>query len=374
MILVIDPRLTQLAGSLINYSVAVKPGDKILIETTGLVPEFTQALIRETYQSGGVPFLSLADPSLWRELLKNAQVDQVEAMGRWDRARMKEMDAYLGIRAGDNVNEWADLPAVQLQIYKNYYQKPVHSEERVPHTRWCVLRYPNASMAQLASTSVEQFEEFYFAVCNLDYAKMSGAMDPLVDLMNVTDSVRIVGPGTDLSFSIKGLPAVKCDGHCNIPDGEIFTAPVRESVNGKISYNTPSIYEGFTFEQVVLEFRDGKIIKATANDSERLEAVLNTDEGARFIGEFALGVNPHILTPMKDILFDEKIAGSIHFTPGATYDECSNGNKSAVHWDLVLIQRPEYGGGEIYFDERLVRKEGVFVLPELTGLNPENLK
>ncbi len=374
MILVIDPRLTQLAGSLINYSVAVKPGDKILIETTGLVPEFTQALIRETYQSGGVPFLSLADPSLWRELLKNAQVDQVEAMGRWDRARMKEMDAYLGIRAGDNVNEWADLPAVQLQIYKNYYQKPVHSEERVPHTRWCVLRYPNASMAQLAATSVEQFEEFYFAVCNLDYAKMSGAMDPLVDLMNVTDSVRIVGPGTDLSFSIKGLPAVKCDGHCNIPDGEIFTAPVRESVNGKISYNTPSIYEGFTFEQVVLEFRDGKIIKATANDSERLEAVLNTDEGARFIGEFALGVNPHILTPMKDILFDEKIAGSIHFTPGATYDECSNGNKSAVHWDLVLIQRPEYGGGEIYFDERLVRKDGVFVLPELTGLNPENLK
>ena len=374
MILVIDPRLTQLAGSLINYSVAVKPGDKILIETTGLVPEFTQALIRETYQSGGVPFLSLADPSLWRELLKNAQVDQVEAMGRWDRARMKEMDAYLGIRAGDNVNEWADLPAVQLQIYKNYYQKPVHSEERVPHTRWCVLRYPNASMAQLAATSVEQFEEFYFAVCNLDYAKMSGAMDPLVDLMNVTDSVRIVGPGTDLSFSIKGLPAVKCDGHCNIPDGEIFTAPVRESVNGKISYNTPSIYEGFTFEQVVLEFKDGKIIKATANDSERLEAVLNTDEGARFIGEFALGVNPHILTPMKDILFDEKIAGSIHFTPGATYDECSNGNKSAVHWDLVLIQRPEYGGGEIYFDERLVRKEGVFVLPELTGLNPENLK
>ncbi len=374
MILVIDPRLTQLAGSLINYSVAVKPGDKILIETTGLVPEFTQALIRETYQSGGVPFLSLADPSLWRELLKNAQVGQVEAMGRWDRARMKEMDAYLGIRAGDNVNEWADLPAVQLQIYKNYYQKPVHSEERVPHTRWCVLRYPNASMAQLASTSVEQFEEFYFAVCNLDYAKMSGAMDPLVDLMNVTDSVRIVGPGTDLSFSIKGLPAVKCDGHCNIPDGEIFTAPVRESVNGKISYNTPSIYEGFTFEQVVLEFKDGKIIKATANDSERLEAVLNTDEGARFIGEFALGVNPHILTPMKDILFDEKIAGSIHFTPGATYDECSNGNKSAVHWDLVLIQRPEYGGGEIYFDERLVRKDGVFVLPELTGLNPENLK
>lgn len=369
-----DPRLRELAASLINYSLTIKTGDKILIETTGRAPEFTQALIREVYQRGGIPFLSSVDPTLLREILKQATSSQVEAMGRWDRARMAEMDAYLGIRAGDNVNEWADLPSTQLQLYTNYYQKPVHSEQRVPHTRWCVLRYPNASMAQLAETSLEQFEDFYFAVCNLDYAKMSRAMDPLVDLMNGTDQVRIVGPGTDLSFSIKGLPAIKCDGHCNIPDGEIFTAPVRDSVNGKISYNTPSIYDGFTFEQVVLEFRDGKIVEASANDTKRLEAIFNTDEGARFVGEFALGVNPHILTPMKDILFDEKIAGSIHFTPGATYDECSNGNKSAIHWDLVLIQRPEYGGGEIYFDDRLVRKDGVFVLPELAGLNPENLK
>ena len=369
-----DPRLKQLAASLINYSVEIKQGDKILIETTGQAPEFTQALIREVYLSGGIPFLTLNDPTLLREILKNASVSQMEAMGRWDRARMEEMDAYLGIRAGMNVNEWADLPGTQLQIYKNYYQKPVHSEVRVPKTRWCVLRYPNSSMAQLAQTSLEQFEDFYFAVCNLDYAKMSRAMDSLVNLMNVTDQVRIVGPGTDLRFSIKGLPAIKCDGHCNIPDGEIFTAPVRESVNGKISYNTPSIYEGFTFEQVTLEFENGKIINATANDSARLEAVLNTDEGARYIGEFAFGVNPYILTPMKDTLFDEKIAGSIHFTPGATYDECSNGNKSAVHWDLVLIQRPEYGGGEIFFDDRLVRKDGLFTLPELAGLNPENLK
>ncbi|HEY8391687.1 MAG TPA: aminopeptidase [Capillibacterium sp.] len=370
----LDPRLQKLAASLINYSVALKPGDKILIETVGRVPEFTQALIREVYQSGGVPFLSLVDPVLERELLKQATVDQIAAMGRWDRARMEEMDAYIGIRAGENVNEWADLPAAQLQIYKNYYQKPVHAEVRCPRTRWCVLRYPNASMAQLAETSVERFEDFYFTVCNLDYAKMSRAMDPLVDLMNNTDRVRITGPGTDLSFSIKGMPAIKCDGHCNLPDGEIFTAPVRDSVNGKISFNTPSIYEGFTFEQVVLEFKDGKIVSANANNPERLAAILDTDPGARFIGEFSLGVNPYILTPMKDTLFDEKIAGSIHFTPGACYDECDNGNKSAIHWDLVLIQRPEYGGGEIYFDDRLIRKDGLFVQPELAGLNPEHLK
>ena len=212
------------------------------------------------------------------------------------------------------------------------------------------------------------------AVNILDYAKMSRAMDPLINLMERTNRVRITGPGTDLTFSIEGIPAIKCDGHRNIPDGEIFTAPVRESVNGRITYNTPSIYEGFTFETVTFEFKDGKIVKATANDSSRVEAILNIDEGARYIGEFAMGVNPYILTPMKDTLFDEKIAGSIHLTPGSCYDECDNGNKSAIHWDLVLIQRPEFGGGEIYFDDQLIRKDGIFTLPELAGLNPENLK
>ncbi|HBK68811.1 MAG TPA: aminopeptidase [Firmicutes bacterium] len=369
-----DPRIQELAALLINYSVALKPGEKILIETTGIADDLAQALVRQTYQSGGLPFLSLINQTLLRELLKNAEADQIKAMARWDRARMSEMDAYIGLRAANNVNEWADLPTEKLQSYKTYYQKPVHSEQRVPHTRWCVLRYPNAAMAQLAETSIESFEDFYFEVCTLDYAKMSRAMEPLINLMAKTDQVRIVGPGTDLTFSIEGIPAIKCDGHRNIPDGEIFTAPVKNSVNGKISYNTPSIYEGFTHEAVVLEFKAGQIIKATANDQKRIEAIFNTDQGARYIGEFAFGVNPYILTPMKDTLFDEKIAGSIHFTPGSCYDECDNGNKSAIHWDLVLIQRPEYGGGEIYFNDRLIRKDGLFIVPELAGLNPENLK
>jgi aminopeptidase len=228
-------------------------------------------------------------------------------------------------------------------------------------------------MAQMANMSTEGFEDFYFNVCNLDYAKLSKAMEPLVELMEATDRVRITGKETDLTFSIKGLPAIKCDGHRNIPDGEVFTAPVRESVNGVITFNTPALYEGFTFERVRLEFQDGKIVNATANDQKRLERILDTDEGARYIGEFALGLNPHILNPMKDTLFDEKISGSFHFTPGSCYDECDNGNKSAIHWDLVFIQRPEYGGGEIYFDDRLIRKDGRFVLPALEPLNPENL-
>jgi aminopeptidase len=260
-----------------------------------------------------------------------------------------------------------------MALYERYYVTPVHHEIRVPKTRWVVLRYPNDAMAQLSGTSTEAFEDFYFRVCNLDYSRMEQAMQPLIDLMNRTDRVRLTGPGTDLTFSIKDIPAIACAGGMNIPDGEVYTAPVRESVNGTLSYNTPSVFQGFTFENICLTFENGKIIKATANDTERLNKVFGIDEGARYVGEFAIGVNPYILTPMKDTLFDEKIMGSIHFTPGNCYEEASNGNASAIHWDLVLIQRPEYGGGEIYFDDVLIRKDGRFVLPELEGLNPENL-
>ena len=237
-----------------------------------------------------------------------------------------------------------------------------------------MLRYPNNSMAQLANTSLEAFEDFYFDVCTLDYSKMDRAMDALAALMERTDKVHIKGPGTDLTFSIKDIPAIKCAGECNIPDGEVYTAPVKDSMNGIISYNTPSEEQGFTYENIVFEIENGKIVKATSNDNDRINHLLDTDEGARYFGEFAIGVNPYILEPMKDTLFDEKICGSFHLTPGASYEDAPNGNKSAVHWDLVMIQRAEYGGGEIYFDDVLIRKDGIFTLPELACLNPENLK
>jgi aminopeptidase len=240
--------------------------------------------------------------------------------------------------------------------------------------KWCGLRAPNESMAQAAGMSTEDFEDFFFNVCTLDYKKMSAAMDPLVALMEKTDKVQIKAPGTDLTFSIKDIPVVKCDGKHNVPDGEVFTAPVRESVNGTITFNTPSNYMGFTYDNIRFTFQDGKIVEALANDTERINKLLDSDEGARFIGEFAIAVNPYILTPMQDILFDEKIAGSFHFTPGRAYEVADNGNRSQVHWDLIQIQRPEYGGGEIWFDDVLIRKDGLFVLPELEALNPENLK
>jgi aminopeptidase len=285
---------------------------------------------------------------------------------------MKGMQAFIAVRAGNNTAELADVPAERLNLYSRKL-RPVQ-DHRVNKTKWVVLRYPNYSMAQLANTSLEAFEDFYFDVCTLDYAKMSRCMDPLIELMNKTDRVHIKGPGTDLTFSIKGIPSIKCDGERNIPDGEIYTAPVRESVNGVISYNTPSEEQGFTYENITFEVKGGKIIKASANDNKRVNELLDTDEGARYFGEFAFGVNPYILKPMKDTLFDEKISGSFHLTPGSSYEDAGNGNKSSIHWDIVMIQRPEYGGGEIWFDEVLIRKDGLFVIPELESLNPDNLK
>lgn len=370
-----DERLKKLARNLVRYSVSVGKDDKVYIHYIGQSTEdLARLLVKEVYEAGGIPFVHYTEPRLQREVLLHATKEQLELMAQIDSAEMDQMDCYIGIRGSDNASELSDVPAENMAMYNKYYNTPVHMERRVAHTRWVILRYPNSAMAQLCGTSREAFEDFYFDVCTLDYAKMGKAMEHLVEYMSRTDRVRIVGPGTDLTFSIKGIPAIPCAGHANIPDGEVYTAPVKESVNGVITYNTPSSYNGFTYEQIRLEFENGQIVKATANDTERINEVFNTDEGARYVGEFALGVNPYVLEPMKDTLFDEKISGSIHFTPGSCYEDAWNGNRSAIHWDLVLIQRPEYDGGEIYFDDVLVRKDGRFVVPELECLNPENLK
>jgi aminopeptidase len=369
-----DPRIRTLARNLIRYSTQLKAGEKILIDLYGLEVPVARALVEEVYAVGGIPFVSIKQQQVQRALLMGATEEQWTMMARYEADRMKDMDAYIAIRSGENASELADVPAEHMKIYQEKWWHPVHSEIRVNKTRWCVLRWPSHSMAQLAGTSTESFEDFYFDVCTLDYAKMDRHMDALKSRMERTDKVRITGPGTDLNFSIKSIPAIKCSGLRNIPDGECYTAPVRNSVNGVLSYNTPSVYQGFTYENIRFEFKDGKIVNATANDTERLNAVLDTDEGARYIGEFSFGFNPYILKPMKDTLFDEKIAGSFHFTPGQAYQIADNGNRSAIHWDLVCIQREDYGGGEIYLDGELVRKDGRFVARDLLGLNPENLK
>ncbi len=368
-----DPRIKDLSKLLVGYSCQIQPGDRVLISYEGeCCKNLVRQLIKDVYEAGGLPYAEIRDAAITREILLGCTEEQIRFMDEISLAQMKGMQAYIAIRAGSNTSEMSDVPSDKMQMYSRLTRPTI--DYRVNETKWVVLRYPNNSMAQLANTSLEAFEDFYFDVCTLDYKKMSKAMDPLVDLMNRTDRVHIKGPGTDLTFSIKGVGAIKCDGEKNIPDGEVYTAPVRESMNGTISYNTPSEEQGFTYENIVFEVKDGRIVKATSNDDAKINALLDTDEGARYFGEFALGVNPYILHPMKDTLFDEKIAGSFHLTPGMCYEDAPNGNKSAIHWDLVMIQRPEYGGGEIWFDDVLIRKDGIFLLDELKGLNPENLK
>lgn len=369
-----DERNKKLAKNLLNYSCRLQKGEKILIECKGYSGyPLVKEIIKEVYKIGGIPFVYLTDEIITRELLLGGTAEQYDSMASWDSARMNEMKAYIYVNAPLNASEYADVPTKKQAIYSKHYSKPVIDDICITKTKWVVVRYPTPNMAQSASMSNEAFENYYYDVCMLDYNKMSSAMDSIVQLMQKTDRVHIIGEGTDLTFSIKDIDAVKCAGQFNIPDGEIFTAPIKDSVNGYVTFNTPAVYQGFTYENIRLEFENGKIIKATANDTKRINEVLDTDEGARYIGEFALGVNPYITKPMKDTLFDEKIRGSFHFTPGKAYDEADNGNVSAIHWDLVCIQTADYGGGKIYFDDVLIREDGYFVLDELKCLNPENL-
>jgi aminopeptidase len=368
-----DQRNIRLADLLTDYSCSVKEGENVLIEYEGAESrDLVTEIIKDVYKKGAKPFVNINDSVIEREIMLGCSDGQMASEQDYLMHQMKMMDAYIAIRGTENSSEQADVPQEKQNLY-NKYMEPV-VDERCDNTKWCVLRYPNAAMAQLAGTSQEKFSDFYYKVCTLDYAKMSRAMDPLKELMDRTDRVEINGPDTHLEFSIKDIPAVKCDGRYNIPDGEVYTAPVKDSMNGYIHYNTVSQEQGFTFSDIRFEIKDGKIVKAEANDNDRINAMLDTDDGARYFGEFSFGLNPYILEPMKDTLFDEKIAGSFHLTPGMCYEDAYNGNKSAVHWDLVMIQRPEHGGGEILFDGKLVRKDGRFVMPELDGLNPENLK
>lgn len=362
-----DARFDELAKLLVEYSTRLKRHEKVLIEAFDVPDEMTIALIRAARKAGAVPFVQIQRAPVNREMALEASDRQLNLAAQHELARMKKMDAYIALRGSNNITEMSDVPVSRLQLVAKK-MRPV-TDQRVKKTKWVVLRWPTPSMAQLASMSTEAFENFYFDVCTLDYRKLQPGMKALKTLMQRTDRVEIKGPGTDLRFSIKKIPAVICGGDRNIPDGEVFTAPVRKSVQGHITFNAPTIYQGIGFDGIRLEFRDGKIVGATSNHTEKLDKILDSDAGARYIGEFSLAFNPYILEPMRDILFDEKIAGSFHFTPGQAYEEADNGNRSQVHWDMVNIQRPDYGGGEIYFDGKLVRRDGEFLPKQLRSLN-----
>ena len=369
----LDPRMKELADVLVGYSTKVQPGERVLIDAWDVPAEMTALLVERIVEAGGVPFVDVHQMRVQRSLYMQATQEQMKLLADRDLEFMKQMQCYIALRGGTNINEASDVPDDKRKIIDEHWRKPV-TDQRVDHTKWVVLRWPTPSMAQLAGMSTEPFEDFYFDVCTLDYAKMSEAEKPLQQRMQKADRVRVIGPrDTNLEFSIKDMPAVQCDGDRNIPDGEVFTAPVRDSVNGVIHFNAGTIYHGKPFDDIRVVFEKGKIIEATASDTTAVNEILDTDEGARYVGEFALGFNPHIKRAMRDILFDEKVCGSCHLAMGRAYEDADNGNRSAIHWDMVLIQTQEFGGGEIWFDDELIRKDGLFVPDYLRRLNPEHL-
>jgi aminopeptidase len=366
-----DLRFDKLAKLLVEYSTRLKRNETVLVEAFDVPDEMPIALIRAIRKAGAIPFVQIHCARISRALTLGASDRQLKLMASHELARMRKMDAYIAVRGSNNITELSDVPAKQMQLMAKR-MRPVQ-DQRVKKTKWVVLRWPTPSMAQLAGMSTEAFEDFYFEVCTLDYRKLEPGMKALKALMERTDRVEINGAGTDVRFSIKGIPAVICGGDRNIPDGEVFSCPVKNSVQGCVTFNAPSIYQSTGFDGIRLEFRDGKIVDAASNHTEKLNKILDSDAGARYLGEFSLGFNPHVLQPMRDILFDEKIAGSFHLTPGQAYEEADNGNRSQVHWDMVNIQRPDYGGGEIYFDGKLIRRDGEFLPKQLRSLNRNHL-
>jgi len=371
-----DPRLARLAEVLTSHSTRLQKGERVLMEAFDVPDAFVSELIAAAVDRGAIPIVETKHNKVLRQLYRRYGEEAFRLLGEIEKHRMERMDAYIGVRGNDNICEMSDVPGIKMSYLQRHIFQPVHHDIRLK-TKWVVLRYPNSSMAQQAGMSSAAFEDFYFDVCTMDYDRMTIAMQALKERMESSDHVQILGPETELNFSIKGIPAIPCGGEYNIPDGECFTAPVRNSVNGVIHFNTPTIYQGVAFSDIKLEFLNGRIIDATADSaakSARLNEVFNTDEGARYVGEFSFGFNPFITRPMLDILFDEKIAGSFHFTPGNAYENADNGNRSQIHWDMVMIQTPEFGGGEILLDGELIRKDGRFVPSDLQSLNPENLK
>ena len=364
-----DERLKKLSNNIVDYSVSIKKGDRVLIqyENSACNP-LIKCLIKDIYKKEAIPFVKLIDNELNSLILEGATSSVIDEMYNMKKYEVDNFDVF--IRICYTENEYEDKN-VSSKIRKELGSKTQDIDDiRINKRRWTLLNYPSLVDAYKAHMTYDEFYNYSLDVMTVDYKSMSDKIKPLKELMEKTDKVRILGPNTDLTFSIKGLPSVPCCGTANIPDGELYTAPVKDSVNGVITYNTPSPYHGNIFNNIRLEFKDGKIINATASDNnDKLKEIFDTDEGARYVGEFSLGFNPMITRPMGDILYDEKIMGSLHFTPGRCYEDCDNGNISSIHWDLVLIQTPEYGGGEIYFDDVLIRKDGKFVLDNLKDLN-----
>lgn len=358
----------QLAKKVLEFSCELKKGQNVMLQLVGLNGiGLMRALVETAREMKAHPFIQINDTETQRLLVdkgdkqfwKNqAEVDQLPLM--------KQMDAFVGIRASENIYEQAEVSKEANKAYSDEFLKPVHFEERVNNTNWVVLRYPSPAFAMNAKMPTETFKKFYYKACLLDYRQLAEAMKPLQARLEETDMIQLKGEGTDIEFSVKDQTWIPCFGKRNIPDGELFSSPILSSVNGHITY-APSVYQGKPFEYVKLEVRDGVVIDFDSSNNEQLEEILDTDAGARQFGEFSFGLNPVIEEPMYDILFDEKIYGSNHLTLGNDYEIAPNGNESNIHWDLVCI------GADVYLDGEKIREGRTFIADGLKRLNPAEL-
>ena len=355
----------RLADLILNHSTEVQKNDQVMVQLIGLNGiDLLRALVEGIRQRGAHPFVQIEDTEVQRTLVEQgdetfwknqASVDQLPLM--------KQMDVFIGIRAFENIYEQSKASKDANKAYSEHFLKPVHFDERVNNTRWCIMRYPSPAFAMNAKLPTRDFMKFYYEACLVDYGQLQQSMKPLEARLRAADQVRLVGEGTDIRLSVKGQNWVPCFGRHNIPDGEIFSSPIIDSVQGVIRY-APSVYQGKPFEFVSLEVKDGVVVDFDSSNNDALRDILDTDKGARRFGEFSFGTNPIISSPMYDILFDEKIYGSNHLTLGKDYEIAPNGNSSNIHWDLVCI------GADVYLDGELIRKGRHYVTEDLKGLNP----
>lgn len=357
----------KLAKTLLTHSCELKKGENVMIQLVGLNGiGLVRALTELAREMGAHPFIRIEDSETNRMLLETGDDTFWKNQAAADQLPlMKNMHAFVGIRASENIYENSKVGKTENAAFAEHFLQPVHFDQRVNHTKWVVLRYPSAAFAMNAKMPTAEFARFYYNACLLDYNKLRKAMEPLESRLRKTDEIHLKGDGTNIKFSVKGQNWIPCYGERNIPDGELFSSPIIDTVEGEITY-APSVYQGKPFEFVKLKVEKGVVIDFDSSDNDALKSILDTDPGARRFGEFSFGTNPIIGKPMYDILFDEKIYGSNHLTLGQDYEIAPNGNKSSIHWDLVCI------GADVYLDGELIRKGREFVTEDLKVLNPDS--
>lgn len=358
----------KLIKTIVEHSCNISKSDHVLLFASHNIEEsFLEALIKEINSKGAYCYFELINDRLKSISQSVADEEYANFMIKSDIEKYKNCNVRIFIQKENNRYESKIVPNESKTFLQKARDKFFF---HILQKRWLYLQFPSDLDAHLHKMSGSEFENFFFNACTIDYSELEKNLQPLKKLMEKTDNVRICGNGTDISFSIKDIPAVICSGNHNIPDGEIYTAPIKNSVNGIIRYNAPHNMFGESFEDIKLTVKDGKIIKVDCKEkADLLYKYMSIDEGGLYFGEFALGVNKAITKSTGNTLFDEKINGSFHLTSGNCYNKANNGNKSCTHEDFVCIQTPEFGGGEIYFDNILIRKDGKFTLKELEILN-----